>query len=128
MTTQAQDAGGTSPYLSLAAALQAASDAAIVAVQRQTTYMYGGSAGSGPYKSVFDRGVLFSTIVGTGVQARVPIVAPKSSIFDAGTKKIVLTNPLIVAIQTQAMALLGDDTGHAIGPFTRGVRQRAKGN
>lgn len=128
MTTQDQLSGGASAYASLANALQDCSDAWLNAIQFQATLVRVGIPVVGPYATCIDRASLLGNIIGTGAPYRLSIVGPKSSIFLADNKTVDLQNPLIVALQGQVMALMGDNNGNPCGPFKRGVRQMARGN
>jgi hypothetical protein len=126
ITTQEQGSGGAGAYSALAAAFQAVSDAKVVAVQFQSTLHLTGTAGSGPYETAFDRGVLLGNIPATGAPAKVSIIAPKAAIFLPDTVTIDLSNLQILALQTQIMALAGDRNGNPWGPFKRGMRTEAR--
>lgn len=123
--TQDQDPGAAAGFASLATAMQACSDAALVAVQFQCTYVISAVPGDGPYCTVYDRAVMFDKNSVTNVTQRQAIVGPKASIFLPGNQKVDLTNSSILALQTQAMDFLGDQDGNPIGSFLRGKRQEA---
>lgn len=128
MTTQDQLTGAAAGYANLADALQGCSDAYLQAIQFQQTLVRVGIPVVGPYGTCVDRAVLLGNITLTGAPYRVSIVGPKSSIFMADNSTVDLTNPLVIALQTQVMALLGDNAGNPCGPFKRGMRQMARGN
>jgi hypothetical protein len=119
MTTQDQLTGGAAAYSGLADALQNCSDAYLQAIQFQSTLVRVGVPVVGPYGTC---------IIATGAPYRLSIVGPKASIFLADNKTVDLSNPLIVALQSSVMALMGDNNGNPCGPFKRGVRQMARGN
>lgn len=126
LTTQDQSDEGTAPYVALAVALQNCSDCAVTAIQLQTTLLAVGATTDGAYNTVFDRGVLFGTITGTGQPTRLPIVGPKESIFQAGHALIDMSNPDVVALVAEALAVLGSRDGVPVASYTRGRRQEAK--
>lgn len=128
MTTQDQTTGAAAAYAPLANALQDCSDAWLNAIQFQSTLVRVGVPVVGPYGTCIDRASLLGNIIATGAPYRLSIVGPKSSIFLADNSTVDLSNPLIVALQTQVMALMGDNNGNPCGPFKRGVRQMARGN
>lgn len=128
MTTQDQVTGGAATYAPLADALQAVSDCYLQAMQFQATLIRVGVPQPGDYGTVVDRASLLGNIVATGAPYRLSIVGPKASIFLPDHTTVDLSNPLIVALQAQVMALMGDNNGNACGPFKRGVRQMARGN
>jgi len=128
ITTQDQDPGREADALLLIAALQACSDAKIVAVQMNTTTLLEGSFGTGPYKTVWDRGVLLGKFVGSTTGYRSTIVAPKAEIFLPGNRVIDLTNPLITTLQTEVEAIQGNEDTTPCGPFNYGRRQTAAGS
>lgn len=126
MATQNQLPGGAAAYAPLASAFQACSDAAVVAVQFQSTLLIAATPGDGPYCTVFDRGVCFDRNSVTNVQQRQAIVGPKSSLFLPGNININLANTDVLALQSEVQALLGDAVGNPCGAFQRAVRQEAK--
>lgn len=128
MTTQDQLTGGAAAYSGLADALQNCSDAYLQAIQFQSTLVRVGVPVVGPYGTCIDRASLLGNIIATGAPYRLSIVGPKASIFLADNKTVDLSNPLIVALQSSVMALMGDNNGNPCGPFKRGVRQMARGN
>lgn len=128
MTTLDQAEGGASEYSSLADALQDCSDALLTAVQFQTTVIRVGDPGPGDYASVWDRARLLANITTTRQPTRVEIPAPKSDLFLPSNNTIVdLSSPLILALQSECGAFLGDPHGNAMGPFKRGIRASARG-
>ena len=126
MTTLEQGEGSTGDYSALADAFQACSDALLECIQFQTTLIRTGDPISGDYPTVWDRAVLLARITTTNQPTRVEIPAPKSSILQADNSLVNLSSPLIIDLQDQCMAVLGDPSGHAMGPFRRGVRQNAR--
>jgi len=125
LVTQDQSSGSESALLPLAAAAQDCCAAAIVAVQMVTTTLIDATPADGPYKTVYDRGVLLNRITATNRGARQSLVGPDSAIFLPGNRIIDLSNPQVVAYQSQVMALLGDEAGNTAGAFIRGNRQVA---
>ena len=128
LVTQDQAPGRETELLPLISALAAASDAGIVAVQMVTTTILTPTYGTGPYKTVFDRGVLLGNIPATTRAQRQSIIGPKQAIFLPGNQQINLSNTLVLNVQSEVMALLGDSTGNPCGPFVRGNRQTAAGS
>lgn len=126
-TTQNQGAGGTGAYAALASALQACSDAALVAIQFQTTAHLTAAPTTGPYKSVYDRALGMSHIVVGGNGYKWSIPAPKAAIFQGDTKTLDLSNPQVMALDTAMQAVLGNSLGDAVGPISYGARGRAGG-
>jgi len=127
LTTQDQSSGGAGAYGALATALQACSDAALVAIQFQTTVVLSATPASGDYPSVFDKAVILAPITGESRSTRLEIPGPKSEIFQPNHVVVDLSNPLVLALQSECEAVLGDADGHPWGPFKRGTRQRARG-
>lgn len=127
LTTQDQSAGGAGAYSPVAAALQACSDAAIIAVQFQTTIVISATPSEGDYDSVLDKAVILVPISGEARSTRLEIPAPKSTIFRADHVTVDLENDDIIALDSECQAVLGDSDGHPWGPFKRGNRQRARG-
>ena len=125
-TSVDQGTGGASAYTTLAAKAQAVSDAAITAVQFQTTVLLDGSAGDGPYNTVTDRCQILMRIPATGAPLTLGLVAPKSEIFLPDNVTLDLTNTDIIALEAAMMTLVGDKMGNAMGPIRRGYRTEAK--
>lgn len=128
MTTQDQDSGAADAYNDLAVSLQACSDAKLTAIQFIQTLVYSGTPLSGPYATVLDRASMLGKITDTGRPYRISIVGPKASILMPGHSYVDLENADILDLQLNVELFLGDTTGHACGPFTKGVRQMARGN
>jgi hypothetical protein len=128
LVTQDQTSGGASTYEPLAAAMQDACDAAIVAVQFCQTLVLATTPTSGAYGTVWDRGALIGRNSVTYASQRSVLVGPKEDIFLPDRNEINLTDPRIIAVQTEVQALLGDSMGNPFGPFQRGVRQKASGS
>jgi hypothetical protein len=126
-TTQDQSAGGVGAYSALATALQATSDAKLLAIQFQKTLAFSGTIGSGPYKSIYDRASGLSRIIGTGNPFRWSIPAPKAAIFESDTKTLDLSSTLIMTLDTEMQAVLGNSSGIGITPIAYGNRTRAGG-
>jgi hypothetical protein len=127
LTTQDQGEGGAGAYADVAAALQACSDAAIIAIQFQTTVLVSATPSTGDYDSVLDKAVILVPISGEARSTRLEIPAPKSSIFRADHVTVDLANADVIALDAECQAVLGDSDGHPWGPFRRGTRQRARG-
>lgn len=128
LPTQDQGAGGSASYATLAAAFQACSDALVTGVQFVSTTRFSGSAGTGPYCTAYDRAVLLDRIAATNRSARQSIVGPKASIFQSDNITVDLANANIITLQTELVAVIGDQTGNAVGPIVRGNRQKASGS
>lgn len=112
---------------SLGAAAQALSTCGLLAVQYQTTAVIGNAPTTGAYQSIFDRAVLLAEITGTNQPTRFEIPGPVASILLADTVTIDLANTLVTAFAAQAQGNCGDKSGHAVGPFIRGRRTKARG-
>lgn len=126
-STVDQGAGGASAYTGLAAAAQAISDCAVIAVQFQTTVLIEATPTSGPYNTVTDRAMILSKIGSTGKPLTLQFVGPKASIFQSDTLKLDLTNADVIALEALMMSLIGDVQGHAMGPIRKGYREQARG-
>lgn len=127
LTTQDQDAGGASGYASLAAAAQACCDAALVAVQFQTTLVIASAPASGAYGTVWDRAVFGGRNSITNAYQKNALVGPKTTIFLPDTITVDLTNSDVIAFQTELQAVIGDQLGNPAGPFLKGWRDKASG-
>jgi len=126
-TTVDQDEGGAAGYLTLAAAAQAISDAAVVAVQYQQTVVLEATPSDGDYPSVLDRAEFLSHIETSRQRSNIVIPAPKSEIFTAGHEIVDMSNSLVIALSDEVTTLLGDTQGHSNGPLEYGRRGRARG-
>ncbi len=122
-TTQLQDSSGCGAYIDLAVALQQCSDAAVFCIQRQTTLMITATPADGPYPTIFDRAGLYAVVTESGKGVKISVPAPKESIFKPDHVTVDLDNSDVMDLNDQSMALLGDQSGNANGPFKRGVRQ-----
>lgn len=128
MVTLDQAEGGSAGYTALADALQNCSDALLTAIQFQQTLIRVGDPGPGDYATVWDRASILANVETTRQPTRVEIPAPKSTIFMPTNNRVVnLASPLIVALQAECSAFLGDAHGNAMGMFKRGVRTNARG-
>jgi hypothetical protein len=126
--TQDQSDDGAAAYAALAAAAQACCDASIVAVQFQSTLLLSRTPTEGPYQTVWDRGVLSGRNSVTNRSQRNILVGPKEGILLPGHVYIDLTNPDVLAFQSEVQAVLGNSAGDPRGPFYRGVRLEAGGS
>jgi hypothetical protein len=124
--TQDQGDGGTGAYGDLAAKFQAASHCALVGVQFQTTLKFDATPEDGDYPSVLDRAVLLARIPLGTTKTRVEVPGPRSELFQADTLTVDLSNTLVTDLQAACIAVLGDTSGHPMGPFRYGNRQRAR--
>lgn len=121
-----QEEGGAADYVELAAKVQACTDAAVIAVQFQTTVLIEATASDGDYPTVMDRCMTLSKIVATGRPNTLQLVAPKASLFLPDTITMDLSNPDLIALSELMQELVGDTDGNPMGPFRRGVRQMAR--
>ena len=128
LPTQDQSDDGAAAYAGLADAMQDCCNAAIVAIQYQSTLLIPAEPTEGPYQTVWDRGVLFGRNSVTNKAQRNVLVGPIADIFLPGNIRIDLTNPLVMAVQGQLQALIGNAVGNPCGPFYRGIRQQASGS
>jgi hypothetical protein len=125
LTIQDQATGVPGDILALAADVQACCEASIVAVQVQYTHHLTRTPTTGPYKTVWDRGVLIGRNATTSQSQRTVLVGPKAGIFLPGNVQVDMTLGSIVTVQSQVQAVLGNSVGDPCGPFQRGVRQKA---
>lgn len=126
-STQDQTEGGASAYVDLAAAAQACTDAAVIAVQYQSTVLLEATPADGDYPTVYDRAATLSKILSTNAPNTLQLVAPKSTLFLADTITLDLTNADLIALQTEMMSKVGSPQGAAMGPFRKGYRTQARG-
>jgi hypothetical protein len=122
-----QTEGPASDYVELADKVQACTDAAVIAVQFQSTVLLEATPADGDYPTVMDRCMTLSRRTATTAPITLQLVAPKASIFEADTETLDLTNADIVALQALMVTLVGDTSGNPIGPWKKGVREMARG-
>jgi hypothetical protein len=108
---------------SLAASIQAISDAKVTAVQYQVTHHMSGAFGGGPYATVMDRAALLGVIGSSTVGY--DIVAPKADIWLPGNKKLDLEHPAVFELIEDMKAALGNSAGVPLSAIKRGTRQWA---
>jgi hypothetical protein len=126
-TTIDQTEGGAGAYGDVAAAAQDLADAAVVAVQFQSTLMVNNTPVTGDYQSCLDRAVILANIQTSNAPTRFEIPGPKADIFLPDHELVDMSDPRVVAFNAACSAVLGDTSGNAVGLFKRGIRARARG-
>jgi len=127
-TTQDQSDTGVGAYAALKDAAEACSNCTVIGLQFQTTIAYSNDPSTGPYPSVYDRAVLMDRIDVTGKPSRLELPGPRPELFQADLVTVDLSAPLIVALQAEVVAVIGDQNGNAVLPFIRGYRNKARAN
>jgi hypothetical protein len=126
-STQDQTEGGAADYVDLADKVQACTDAAVIAVQYQSTVLIDATPADGDYPTVYDRAATLSKILSTNAPNTLQLVAPTSALFLPDTITLDLSNTDLIALQTEMMAKIGSPQGAAMGPIRRGYRTQARG-
>lgn len=124
-TVQDQSDAVPAPLVLLAEKVQACSQAAVVAVQWQTTHYFVSAPVNMPYPTVFDRCNMLGRIAPSGVYTHYDLVAPKQSIFLPDNKTLDLANPDVGAMIAQMQATIGSPSGDPLAAIRRGTRQWA---
>jgi hypothetical protein len=125
-TTQDQTAGGAGAYATLKDKAEAISCCGVIGLQFQVTITYSPTPVTGAYCSVLDRAVFRNRIPDDNQPSRIEIPGPKAGIFLPDLVTVDLSNTDVLAFQSEVMAVLGGATGHAMGPFKKGIRARAR--
>lgn len=127
-TIQRQTDSVPGDLIALASAAQACSNAAIVAVQYQTTHLFTSVPVAADYRTVWDRCNMQGRIGATGVYTHYDLVAPRVEIFKPDHTTLDLTNPDVAALVTAMEGTLGDAAGNPLTVIKRGRRQWAGPN
>jgi len=109
--------------VSLAAAVQACTNAKVKAVQLQTTAHYAGDGSPAQYPSVQDVAHLIGKY--DTKTAHYDILAPKQSIFLEDNTRLDMENPSVIALVSSMAGTLGTPAGVPLSVITRGQRQWA---
>lgn len=122
MSIYPQASAVLTPYNQLLAAMQAMSACQLRAAVLQLANTYPGASGSSSHPQASDQlRIQVSNGARTGF---VTIPGPIDSIFLSDSVTLDLTNPLVVALKSQLIAVLGDTTGASWTAIVAGARRR----
>lgn len=109
--------------LALIAAMKGTSTCALLGAAVQYAVVLDEPASSGPFATVADRAVFQTRYEDSRQNSRVEIPGPKEGIFLPGHRLVDMSNPLVVTLVEQLLAVAGDREGRPVVTVGQGRRQ-----